>query len=116
VRAALEMIELVDLFNLERAAAGKSAIRMGIGIASGEMVAGYAGTTDRATYTCIGDIVNVASRIEAHTKVAQQAILIDAATREGLAERISVDALGAVSLKGKSVPVDIFAVNIDAKR
>src|SRR5689334_15714135 len=71
VHAALEMIELIDLFNLERVAAGKPEIRIGVGIASGEMVAGYAGTTDRATYTCIGDIVNLASRIEAHTKIAQ---------------------------------------------
>ncbi len=40
VRAALEMIELIDLFNLERAAAGKPEIRIGVGIASGEMIAG----------------------------------------------------------------------------
>ena len=116
VRAALEMIELVDLFNLERAAAGKPEIRIGIGIASGEMVAGYAGTTDRATYTCIGDVVNLASRIEAHTKVAQRAILIDAATRDGLGERVAVEPLGSVTFKGKTVPIDVFAVTIDSKR
>jgi len=116
VRAALEMIELVDLFNLERAAAGKPEIRIGVGIASGEMVAGYTGTTERATYTCIGDIVNLASRIEAHTKAAQRSILIDDATREGLGERIAVESLGPVSYKGKTVPVDTFAVTIDAKR
>ena len=44
VGAALEMIELIELFNREREAAGKPPIRIGIGIASGEMVAGYAGT------------------------------------------------------------------------
>ena len=70
VRAALEMIELVGMFNVERAAAGKPEIRIGIGIASGEMVAGYAGTSKRATYTCIGDTVNLAARLETHTKVA----------------------------------------------
>jgi CheY-like chemotaxis protein len=116
VRAALEMIELVDLFNLERAAAGKPEIRIGIGIASGEMVAGYAGTTDRATYTCIGDVVNLASRIEGHTKVAQRAILIDAATRDGLGERVAVEPLGSVTFKGKTVPIDVFAVAIGSKR
>ena len=89
---------------------------MGVGIASGEMVAGYTGTTDRATYTCIGDIVNLASRIEAHTKAAQRPILIDGATREGLGERIAVESLGAVAYKGKTAPVDTFAVAIDAKR
>ena len=116
VRAALEMIELVDLFNLERAAAGKPAIRIGVGIASGEMIAGYAGTTDRATYTCIGDIVNLASRIEQHTKVAQRSILIDSATRDGLGERVPVEPLGAVLLKGKTHPTDVFAVTIAEKR
>ncbi|HET7096259.1 MAG TPA: adenylate/guanylate cyclase domain-containing protein [Casimicrobiaceae bacterium] len=116
VRAALEMIELIDLFNLERVADGKPEIRIGVGIASGEMVAGYTGTTDRATYTCIGDIVNLASRIEAHTKIAQHPILIDSATREGLDGRIAVEALGPVTFKGKAVPVDVFAVTLDAKR
>jgi adenylate cyclase len=112
VRAALEMVELIDLFNLERAAAGKPEIRIGVGIASGEMVAGYTGTNDRATYTCVGDIVNLASRIESHTKEAQRVILIDAATRAGLGEVVDVEALGPVVFKGKTVPVEIFAVPV----
>jgi class 3 adenylate cyclase len=115
VRAALEMIELIDLFNLERVAAAKPEIRIGIGIASGDMVAGYTGTNERATYTCIGGIVNLASRIEAHTKIAQRAILIDGATREGLGERIRVAPLGPVMFKGKTVTVDVFAVDVDQK-
>src|SRR6202790_620532 len=76
VRAAQEMVELIDLFNVDRQAAGKPPINIGIGIASGEMVAGYTGTNQRATYTCIGDTVNLAARLEAHTKVVQRAILI----------------------------------------
>jgi adenylate cyclase len=115
VRSALEMIELIDLFNLERTAAGKPEIRIGIGIASGEMIAGYTGTNDRATYTCIGDIVNLASRIETHTKEAERAILIDAATREALHERVEVEPLGPVMFKGKTVPVDVFSVNVGQK-
>jgi adenylate cyclase len=115
VRSALEMIELVDLFNLERVAAGKPEIRVGIGIASGEMVAGYTGTNDRAMYTCIGDVVNLASRIETHTKDAQRAILIDGATRAGLPERIEVESLGPVTFKGKSVPIDVFSVGVGQK-
>ena len=112
VRAALEMIELIDLFNLERDAAGKPQIRIGIGIASGEMVAGYAGTSERATYTCIGDTVNLASRLETHTKVAGRAILIDAATAQGLRAGVSVEPLGPVEIKGKAAPVEVFSVNL----
>jgi class 3 adenylate cyclase len=111
VRAALEMIELVELFDVEQAAAAKPTIRIGIGIASGEMVAGYAGTNERATYTCIGDTVNLAARLEAHTKVAGHAILIDDATRAELPAAIATEALGPVSIRGKSRPVDVYAVN-----
>jgi adenylate cyclase len=115
VRAALEMIEMVDLFNLERAAAGKTQIRIGIGIASGEMVAGYAGTNQRATYTCIGDTVNLASRLEAHTKEAGRPILIDGATRSALGDRVDAEALGPVTIRGKSAPVDVYAVTLGQK-
>jgi len=111
VRAALEMFELIELFNAELAAAGKTPIRIGIGIASGEMVAGYTGTNERATYTCIGDTVNVASRLEGHTRAAQRGILIDQATRSGLSERITAEPLGPVPLKGKTVAVDVFSVD-----
>jgi adenylate cyclase len=112
VRAALEMIELIELFNAEQAAAGKPQIRIGIGIASGEMVAGYTGTNERATYTCIGDTVNIASRLEAHTKVAERTILIDGATRAGLHESAELEALGPVNIRGKAQPVDVFGVNV----
>src|SRR5262249_19105558 len=70
VAAGLEMLELIEQFNHERSAANKSAIRIGIGVATGDIVAGYIGTQQRGTYTCIGDTVNLASRLEAHTKVA----------------------------------------------
>jgi adenylate cyclase len=110
LRAALEMIEMIELFNAERSAEGKPGIAIGIGIATGEMVAGYTGTQTRATYTCIGDTVNLAARLEAHTKVAQRAILIDDATRAALGASLEAEPLGAVPFKGKAVPVDVFAV------
>ena len=110
VRAAQEMVELVQLFNLERAAAAKPALRIGIGIASGEMVAGYTGTNKRATYTCIGDTVNLAARLEEHTKVAQRVILVDQATRSALSERVAVEPLGPVPFRGKAAAVEVFAV------
>jgi len=110
VRAALEMIDMIELFNAERGAEGKAPIAIGIGIATGEMVAGYTGTQSRATYTCIGDTVNLAARLEAHTKVAQRAILVDAVTRAALGERADVEALGAVPFKGKAAPGEVYAV------
>ena len=111
VRAAQEMVELIDLFNIERDAAGKPTIKIGIGIASGEVVAGYAGTNERATYTCIGDVVNLAARLETHTKVTQCAILIDEVTRSSLGERVTVEPLGPVPFKGKAAAVEVFSVD-----
>jgi class 3 adenylate cyclase len=84
VRAAQEMIELIALFNEERKLVVAPPIRIGVGIASGEMIAGYAGTKARATYTCIGDTVNLAARIESHTKAAGRDILMDKATHDAL--------------------------------
>ena len=81
-----------------------------IGIASGEMVAGYTGTNERASYTCVGDTVNLASRLEEHTKEVGRAILIDAATRAALPDDIPLEALGAVAIRGRVQSIDAFAV------
>ena len=109
VMAALEMIELIELFDVEQAAQGKPSIRIGIGVASGQMIAGYTGTLQRATYTCVGDTVNVAARLEAHTKVAGSPILIDGNTRDQLSG-VQVEELESVQLKGKAQPARVFAV------
>ena len=110
VAAAREMIELVEGFSQQQAAIGKPQIRIGIGIATGEMVAGYTGTQQRATYTCVGDTVNLAARLEAHTKTAKRPILIDSATRRALPAGDAVEPLGAVEIRGLAAPVEVFAV------
>ncbi len=110
LRSALDMTLQIERFNLERAAAGKPAIAIGIGIASGEMVAGYTGTSQRATYTCIGDTVNLAARLEQHTKTARRSILIDAASCPGAKAIAAVEALGAVRFHGKAAAVAVFSV------
>jgi len=110
VAAALEMVAMMEQFSREQLAAGLPPLRIGIGIASGDMVAGYTGTQQRATYTCVGDTVNLAARLEAHTKEAGRAILIDAATCEALDGQLATEALGPVQLKGKAAPVQVFAV------
>ena len=110
VRAALGMVEMIEVLNSERAASAKSALRIGVGIATGETIAGYTGTQQRATYTCIGDTVNLAARLESHTKEVKRTILIDAATRSALQGRVAVEALGSAQFRGKAAPVEVFAV------
>ena len=116
VRVALDMIETVGMFNVERMALGKEPIRIGIGIASGEVVAGYTGTEERATYTCIGDTVNLAARLEAHTKAAGRDILIDGSTQAALDARVPTQPLGEVQFKGKGAAVPVFSVTAQAQR
>jgi adenylate cyclase len=110
VRAALEMIELLKGFNVERAAQNKVQIKIGIGIATGKVIAGFTGTQYRATYTCVGDTVNLAARIEKHTKETQRPILIDQYTSEGLSKNIQIEPLGATLFQGKHQLINIFAV------
>ena len=110
VRAALEMMSLLDGFNQQQALQNRTQVRIGIGIATGRVIAGYTGTQHRATYTCVGDTVNLAARIESHTKIVGRSILIDQYTSEGLSSDIALESLGPVIFKGKQQPVNTFAV------
>ena len=110
VRAALEMLELVDGFNREQALRNGPEIRIGTGIASGPVIAGFTGTQRRVTYTCVGDTVNLAAHLEAHTKVVGQPILIDENTRGGLADKVRVEPQGPTQFKTRSQTVNVYAV------
>jgi class 3 adenylate cyclase len=109
-RAALQMIELIEQYDQERIARKLAPIRIGVGIASGDVIAGYTGTQRRATYTCVGDTVNLAARLESHTKVVGQPILIDEATRLGLGPDFAVEDQGEVEIKGKLKLVHVFSL------
>ena len=110
VRAARQMVELVELFNQEQAALRKVQISIGVGIASGRVIAGYTGTQQRATYTCVGDTVNIAARLESHTKVIGRPILMDEETRDGLNGEIPTEAQGELLVRGKTRPVNVYSV------
>jgi len=112
VLAAREMIARIEGFNQEQAGLNRVQIRIGIGIASGAVIAGYVGTQRRASYTCVGDTVNLAARLEAHTKVVKQPILIAENTRLGLDAQIAVVPQGEVRLKGKTKSVKIYSVPV----
>ena len=110
VRAALEMMSLLEGFNQQQVLLNRTQIQVGIGMATGRVIAGYTGTQHRAAYTCVGDTVNLAARIEGHTKVVQHPLLIDQYTREGLPEDIEVEPLGPVIFKGKQQAINVFAI------
>jgi adenylate cyclase len=115
VLAALEMMEMIALFNLDQAASGRPEIQIGIGIATGQVIAGYTGTISRATYTCVGDTVNLAARLEAYTKVVGLPILIEGCTRKALKSSIQVVELEPVQFKGKAQPVNTYSIPVNQK-
>jgi class 3 adenylate cyclase len=110
VRAALEMVELVDLFDKEQEAQGKIQIKIGIGIASGQVIAGYTGTVQRVTYTCVGDTVNLAARLESRTKVVGEPILVNEDVHLGLNGNLQTVDQGFMRFKGKENEVKVYSV------
>ncbi len=111
VDAALEMLAMLEQFSTEQLAAGKLPIRIGVGVATGSVVAGYTGTEARATYTCVGDTVNVAARLESYTKEVGYPLLVDEATQIALDAGYRVRAIGPVQFKGKSIAIPVFAID-----
>lgn len=111
VAAARDMLAIITQFNIDQSAANKPEIRLGIGIATGEVVAGYAGTKHRATYTCIGDKVNLASRLEGYTKKASCPLLIDETTRIAVQSSQPCKRVGQVKFNGFRDPVEVFSVD-----
>ncbi len=94
MHAALDMLEMMDAFNQDQARRGAVEVRIGIGIALGLLVAGFTGTRQRMTYTAVGDAVNLAAHLEAHTKVVGRPILIGENTRSQPVPIYSVVATG----------------------
>lgn len=113
VSAALSMRDRLKSLNEKRIARGEPVINSGIGISTGEVVAGQVGSLERLLYTAIGDTVNVAARLESLTKeYPQYPILINKVTAEAIKESndISLKSLGLIKVKGRVEPVDVYAV------
>jgi adenylate cyclase len=110
VQAALTMRRRLREWNARREAAGKPALRHGIGIHTGTVLAGNIGGADRLSYALVGDAVNLASRIQDLTKACMVDILISEATRKSIDPSVEVDELTAVRVKGRAEEVTVHTV------
>jgi adenylate cyclase len=110
VAAALAMVQELEALNQGWAAQGRATLDIGIGVNSGDMVAGNIGSDTIMSYTVIGDAVNLGARLESLNKEYGTRIIISEATRARLKGRYHVRPLGDVIVKGKSQAVAIYEV------
>jgi adenylate cyclase len=103
LRAALEIDRAI---NVEGEGPG---FEVGIGVNTGEVVAGSIGGGGRLNFSVIGDPVNVAARVEATTRETGDAVLLTAATRDRLEGEFEIESRGERVLKGIERPVDLYA-------
>lgn len=108
IRAAVAMQEACVEMNRERAANGQPRLEMGIGINTGEVIAGYIGSPRRLDFTVIGDRVNTARRLCSYAQPGQ--IIIGEDTYAATADLVDARAIGTVMLKGKANPTRAFEV------
>jgi adenylate cyclase len=112
VQTAVAMIQELGELNNKWRAAGAVPLDIGIGINSGEMIAGNIGSSAVMSYTAIGDNVNLGSRLESLNKDYGSRIIISDATRSRLTGTYDIHPLGHVTVKGKSRPVAIYELQV----
>jgi adenylate cyclase len=110
VKTALEMMESLDGFNEEITKEGIPPFGMGLGINTGTVVVGNMGSDQRFDYTCLGDSVNLASRLEGQSKSYGVRIILGPDTAEAVKSEYNVVELDCIAVKGKTEGVKIFTV------
>ncbi len=108
VMAGIEMTEAVDAFNKSQVAAGLPPFYTGIGINYGVVTVGNIGTDRKMDYTVIGDMVNLASRLEGLTKYYKQPLIISESLYVKVKDQVPCRLLDTVAVKGKKSGTRIF--------
>jgi adenylate cyclase len=110
VKTALQMMEKLDAFNEEISSEGVPPFGMGLGINTGTVVVGNMGSSQRFDYTCLGDHVNLASRLEGQSKPYGVKIILGPETAEHVKDEYDVVELDCIAVKGKTEGVKIYTL------
>jgi len=110
VKTALEMLGDLERFNKEIATEGVPPFGMGLGINTGSVVVGNMGSSQRFDYTCLGDTVNLASRLEGQSKPYHVKMVIGPKTYEYVKDEYLCVELDCLAVKGKSEGVNIYTI------
>lgn len=110
VRTGLQMMESLNEFNREIEREGVPAFGMGLGINTEVVVVGNMGSTQRFDYTCLGDGVNLASRLEGQSKPYGVKIVLGPKTAEQVRDEFFVLELDTIAVKGKTQGATISTV------
>jgi adenylate cyclase len=110
VRCACDMLDKVKELQAKWLNEGKPKIEIGIGINTGEAFVGNIGSEKRMEYTVIGDMVNLASRIESNNKVYKTNLLISSSTYSSVRGIVDVVKISNVKIRGKEKTLDLYEV------
>lgn len=110
VQSALDMIDALQDFNSWQVSHGKKPIQIGIGINFGAVTIGNIGTERKMEYTVIGDMVNIASRIEGLTKYYHEPVLISNSVHRFVKNNFPCRLIDKVVMKGKTQSIEIYSV------
>jgi len=111
VKTALQMMESLDGFNDEVVKEGVPAFGMGLGINTDTVVVGNMGSSQRFDYTCLGDGVNLASRLEGQSKNYGVRIVLGPETAKQVADEYDVFEMDCIAVKGKKEGVKIYTLS-----
>ncbi|NQW54548.1 MAG: adenylate/guanylate cyclase domain-containing protein [Rhodospirillales bacterium] len=110
VTTALGMMAALDALNEDRARRGLPPLVQRIGIHAGPAIVGNIGTSQRLEFTVIGDVVNIANRIQAKCKDTRQPAMMSGAVKSRLTLPVASVALGPVTLDGQPTPIELYAL------
>ena len=111
ITTALAMLEELDKFNQEVVEEGIPAFGMGVGINTGLVVVGNMGSDQRFDYTCLGDAVNLASRLEGQSKSYGVQLIIGESTVRASRREYGFIELDKIAVKGKVKPETIYTLS-----